>query len=446
VRLLAPLVAGALLLGALDVSRAAADPIGDKRQQAAQIANQLEALSARGEALTERYDATAQAVGDLATKLQATQAAVDQSLAAYAQARAQMRAFALRSYVHAGSGDPLLAVIGASPEDLNAASIEESYTTIAVDQERKVADEVTRRRQDTERLQAQLAAQQHDQQALQTQLGQERATVEQAIGRQQALLTSVQGELRTLLIQEQQRRAAEEEAAVKAKLAADAAARKAAADQAAADRAAADQARRDATTTAPTPSPPSATTPASSRPTTTVRTTTTVRATTTTAGPTTAGPTTAGPTTTDPGTDPGTDPNTTVAPQYVVPAHVPTPPAPSPLAGAVVKLALAQVGVPYVFGGASPVSGFDCSGLTMWAWQQAGKVTLPHFAADQYALLPKVPLDQLQPGDLVFFGADLHHVGLYIGNGQMVNAPYTGTTVSVATIYRRDLVPYGGRP
>ena len=80
------------------------------------------------------------------------------------------------------------------------------------------------------------------------------------------------------------------------------------------------------------------------------------------------------------------------------------------------RAALSQLGVPYVFAAASPGRAFDCSGLTLWAWGQAG-VSLPHFAASQYAMLPHVPLDQLQPGDLVFFYSDLHHVGIYIGNG-----------------------------
>ena len=83
------------------------------------------------------------------------------------------------------------------------------------------------------------------------------------------------------------------------------------------------------------------------------------------------------------------------------------------------RAALSQVGGRYVAFAASPGVGFDCSGLTMWAWGQAG-VSLPHYSRAQYASLPHVPLDQLQPGDLVFMGSPIHHVGMYIGNGQMV--------------------------
>ena len=104
-----------------------------------------------------------------------------------------------------------------------------------------------------------------------------------------------------------------------------------------------------------------------------------------------------------------------------------------------------MLGVKYQWGGDSPATGFDCSGLMFWAWGQAGRF-LPHNAAEQYNALPKVPIADLQPGDLVFFGKDLHHDGMYIGNGQMIHAPFTGDVVRIASIYRADLVIYGARP
>jgi len=94
--------------------------------------------------------------------------------------------------------------------------------------------------------------------------------------------------------------------------------------------------------------------------------------------------------------------------------------------------ALAQIGVPYKWGGASPETGFDCSGLVMWLWAQHG-VALPHFAASQYAMGPKVDLDQLQIGDLVFFH-HLGHVAIYIGHGFVVHAPHTGDVVRIAKL------------
>ena len=83
------------------------------------------------------------------------------------------------------------------------------------------------------------------------------------------------------------------------------------------------------------------------------------------------------------------------------------------------------LGTQYVFGSASPGVGFDCSGLTMWAWAQAG-VSLPHSSAMQYAVLPHVDPSQMQPGDLLFFYSPISHVALYIGGGMMIHARHPG--------------------
>ena len=96
-----------------------------------------------------------------------------------------------------------------------------------------------------------------------------------------------------------------------------------------------------------------------------------------------------------------------------------------------VMYALSQVGDRYVAAAAGPNS-FDCSGLTMTAWRQAG-VSLPHYSRSQYSVTRRVPLSQAQPGDLVFyFGRGTHHVGMYIGSGKMVHAanPRPGVVVS----------------
>ena len=83
-----------------------------------------------------------------------------------------------------------------------------------------------------------------------------------------------------------------------------------------------------------------------------------------------------------------------------------------------------MLGAPYVFGAAGP-SSFDCSGLTSWAWAQAG-VYLPHSASAQYSSLPHVPLDQVQPGDIIYYGNFGPHVALYIGGGSIIHARHPG--------------------
>jgi cell wall-associated NlpC family hydrolase len=102
--------------------------------------------------------------------------------------------------------------------------------------------------------------------------------------------------------------------------------------------------------------------------------------------------------------------------------------------------ALTQLGKPYQWGGAGPDT-YDCSGLTMDAWAHAG-VTLLHWTGYQWPSGPHIPIDQLRRGDLLFFATDtadpatIHHVGIYIGHGLMVDAPYTGVDVRIDSIYQ----------
>ncbi len=100
------------------------------------------------------------------------------------------------------------------------------------------------------------------------------------------------------------------------------------------------------------------------------------------------------------------------------------------------RAAESQIGVPYVWGGSSPGYGFDCSGLTMWAWGQAG-VSLPHSAEDQYLSVEHISLSQLQPGDLIFYAADgyVYHVIMYVGDGKAIQAEQTGTLIQVAPVW-----------
>jgi cell wall-associated NlpC family hydrolase len=95
----------------------------------------------------------------------------------------------------------------------------------------------------------------------------------------------------------------------------------------------------------------------------------------------------------------------------------------------VALLGLEQIGVPYRWGGMSPVTGFDCSGLVSWLWAQQG-VPMPHLAAAQYALGRHVDSSQLEIGDLVFFDR-LGHVGIYVGHGYVLHAPHPGDVVRI---------------
>ena len=125
---------------------------------------------------------------------------------------------------------------------------------------------------------------------------------------------------------------------------------------------------------------------------------------------------------------PSTDPNAPTV--LTVDASIPA--APPSQYGNVVGIAMQYLGVPYVWGGASPSSGFDCSGLVMFVFAQVG-VSLPHNAAAQYSYGVPVSRDQLEPGDLVFFDG-LGHMGIYIGGGQFIHAPHTGDVVKISAM------------
>jgi cell wall-associated NlpC family hydrolase len=103
------------------------------------------------------------------------------------------------------------------------------------------------------------------------------------------------------------------------------------------------------------------------------------------------------------------------------------------------RYAMSKIGRPYVWGAAGP-SAFDCSGLTMWAYRQVG-INLPHYTGSQFNAGTHVSRSQLQPGDLVFFYSDLHHMGIYVGGGKMLHAPHTGDVVKIASMSGR---PFAG--
>ncbi len=117
-------------------------------------------------------------------------------------------------------------------------------------------------------------------------------------------------------------------------------------------------------------------------------------------------------------------------------------PAVSSRSGIAVQAALAQQGVPYRYATSSPGVGFDCSGLTAYAWAQAG-VGLPHQSRAQFASVPRVPKESAQAGDLIFFYSPISHVSIYLGNGMQVHAPNTGSTVSVAPVNWGKVVGVG---
>jgi cell wall-associated NlpC family hydrolase len=105
-----------------------------------------------------------------------------------------------------------------------------------------------------------------------------------------------------------------------------------------------------------------------------------------------------------------------------------------------VRFAVAEVGVPYRWGGESPATGFDCSGLVRYAYGRVG-IDLPHNSYALYGEGRRIPASRMAPGDILFFEG-LGHVGLYLGHGRMVHAPETGRNVEVVPL---SATSYGAR-
>jgi cell wall-associated NlpC family hydrolase len=129
------------------------------------------------------------------------------------------------------------------------------------------------------------------------------------------------------------------------------------------------------------------------------------------------------------------------------PSVDPTPPAPGNGAQRAIAYAKAQLGKPYLWGAEGP-NAFDCSGLTMMAWRAGGK-SLPHWSVAQFQQSTRIGVGSLRPGDLVFWGSSpgsIHHVAMYLGNGQIIHAPRTGQPVQINSMYYWVPPDYFARP
>jgi cell wall-associated NlpC family hydrolase len=135
---------------------------------------------------------------------------------------------------------------------------------------------------------------------------------------------------------------------------------------------------------------------------------------------------------------PAVAPAAASAPGTAQPAALVMPPVPAKGASAL-SAAMAAMGTPYRWGGTGR-GGFDCSGLAQWAYRKAG-ITLPRSSRAQSGVGTPVSRADLQPGDLVFFYRPVSHVGIYVGNGNVVHAPQTGDVVKISPISR---MPFAG--
>ncbi|MBW3555463.1 MAG: C40 family peptidase [Actinobacteria bacterium] len=387
-------------------SPAAGDPISEKKEEAARIARELEQQSRRVSMLAEDYDEARVRIAGIAEEVAAARVKVSRTDEQVGRIKRRLKEQSVQAYIRGGSSQALELLINTrSTEEL---AVRTQYVMTVTAGSVETLDElrsVRLRLQDQQQVLDQAQAEAAAMAAVAERKRQEAAAAEAT---QRETLAKVQGELAGLVAAEAQRRAEEEARRAQAELAArrarqEADAREAAAREAAAREAAARARATPATTAAP--ASPSGTI---------------ARATTTTLRP---------PTTT-----------TTTKPPAAGGGSGSAPP-PSAGADAAIAEARRQIGKPYEWGASGPDS-FDCSGLTLWSWRAGGK-SLPHSSRAQWSATSRVDITDIKPGDLLFYGDPIHHVGLYIGNGQMIEASQTGTPVRYASIYRSDYTGAG---
>ena len=393
-----PVAVIALAVACVVTGTASAAPAPDKQSQADQLAQQLDDQGQHIAALDEQFNqarAKADAIDAQLAAIAPKLAEFDRQLTA---ARQRLADASVDAYVRGGSSPLIGALIKGNTADFG---VRKTYVNVALDEQRGALAGFDAARRNLLKTREKLRAAQRQARAAADAIQANMQAIQATVASQQATMNRVQQpDMAPLVAQAAAARAQQAEQQGKQKFDALAA-------------------PKPAPTTSVAPRGPGA---APTKP---------------------AGGSGSGPATT---AKPASTPTTSAPkPSSPPPSAAPTGPAPPVKSGAAtaVNTAKAQLGKPYVYGAAGPDS-FDCSGLTMYAWR-AGGVMLPHSAAMQYDAIAHISVSQLQPGDLVFFYTPIEHVGIYVGGGQMIDAPYTGAVVRYDSIYTPNLVG-AGRP
>jgi cell wall-associated NlpC family hydrolase len=395
-------VAAVLAVTGTVVPRAMADDgVDQAKARVRQIAAQLNAMSDRLAALDEEHGATLDRIDKLSADIADQEAQIQAQESVLGQLQSQLAAIAVDKFTNGGTAGltPLFSTAAAFTDELQRGQL----ARVALDQGAGTTDDLNQLLTDLAKAQQALKSKQTQQAQLAQLLADKLQQGQDLEAQLQQQQVDAQQQYGDAVVAERERLAAEAEAAAAA---AAARARSAAASAAAQS--------SQAKTTRPRGGGTGSSSSSSGS-----------------SGSTSGGTTTSGGGSSSSGSgDSGGSSSDTGSGSSGGGSSVP---APSSRASMAIAAAQAQLGTPYKFAMESPGVAFDCSGLTKYAWGKAG-VALPHQSAGQFASLPHVPLGEIQPGDLLFYGSPIHHVALYIGNGLLIHAPATGDVVKVASI------------
>lgn len=353
----------------VSASAASAEPsISQQRARAEAILAQVQELDAEVGAAAERFNGATYELGRLTERLRRTRTELERARQQLGTARSRAGDRLVALYVN-GSGPSTLEVILGS-ESLSELLDQLEIGQRVLEQNARIAADLKGLGARTKQRETRLAASRATQARLVSRLDSERASIEAKLVERRRLLSSVQAEVDRLEAEERARQRV---------------LRRRAEAELARQRtlAAAQETRRPETPPAPAPEPST-----------------------------------------------GSPAPAPAAAAEAEPA--PAAPADASRGAQVVAIAMRYLGVPYKWGGASPATGFDCSGFTMYVFAQIG-VSLPHYAAAQYGLGRPVSKSELAPGDLVFFRG-LGHMGMYIGGGNFIHSPRTGDVVKISSL------------
>ena len=399
-RIVPVIIASALMIPAFTPTMASASPVDQQRQRVEDIVDELERLEDDALRLGEEYVLAVDAKTALDEEIVAAEARVAEKEVEIEGLRGDLGEMAIRSFI--GSDDAPLGPLFEDTTNLTAAMQRDELARVALSAGTVTTDELDVIVKDLEAERADLGRKRTEAEQLEKRLLEAQDRTEELTGEYTAARADAEVKLGQLVAEEEARRAREAAAQVKAEY----------------------EAQQRAAATANTASSNANSGNSNSN-----------------SG---GGNSNSGGGNSNSNAGGGNTSNSGGGSTATAPAPAPStpPPAVSSRAGTAVNAALGQLGVPYKYATSKPGVSFDCSGLTGYAWAQAG-VGLPHQSGQQYASIPHVAKGAAQPGDLIFFYSPISHVSIYLGGGQQVHAPNTGSVVKVGSVNWSKVVGVG---